>query len=100
MLTLTLTLKNFRKFTEAEFKFDQLLSLISGKSGQGKTTIYMAIMIRFVTPRGYKFQSYLWSCGAEPRPATLPSSARPAAEPLGRSVPPVAIAPERDQTLL
>lgn len=39
-----ITLKNFRKFTKAEFVFDKKFSLISGKSGCGKTTIFMAII--------------------------------------------------------
>jgi len=54
---LKLTLKNFRKFSNAEFIFDQQLSLISGKSGQGKTTIFMAIMFAF-TGDGKKLPMY------------------------------------------
>ncbi len=41
---LKLTLKNFRKFTSAEFTIDQQLSLIYGKSRQGTTTIFIAII--------------------------------------------------------
>ena len=54
---LKLTLKNFRKFATAEFTFDQQLSLISGKSGQGKTTIFMAIMFA-LTGEGKKLPTY------------------------------------------
>lgn len=54
---ITLILKNFRKFTDAVFKFDQQLSLISGKSGKGKTTIFMAIMFAF-TGDGKKLPTY------------------------------------------
>lgn len=54
---LKLTLKNFRKFATAEFTFDQQLSLISGKSGQGKTTIFMAIMFA-LNGEGKKLPTY------------------------------------------
>jgi DNA repair exonuclease SbcCD ATPase subunit len=54
---LKLTLKNFRKFTAAEFTFDQQLSLISGKSGQGKTTIFMAIIFA-LNGEGKKLPTY------------------------------------------
>jgi exonuclease SbcC len=40
---LKLTVNNFRKFIKQEFVFDKFLTLISGKSGQGKSTIFMAI---------------------------------------------------------
>jgi DNA repair exonuclease SbcCD ATPase subunit len=40
---LTVTLANFRKFENATFTFSNKFSLISGKSGKGKTTIFMAI---------------------------------------------------------
>jgi energy-coupling factor transporter ATP-binding protein EcfA2 len=40
---LTVTLVNFRKFENATFTFSNKFSLISGKSGKGKTTIFMAI---------------------------------------------------------
>lgn len=46
VLTLTMlkvTLVNFRKFENATFTFSNKFSLISGKSGKGKTTIFMAI---------------------------------------------------------
>ena len=41
---ITLKLTNFRKFEYREFVFDDKFILISGKSGSGKTTIFMAIM--------------------------------------------------------
>lgn len=40
---LKVTLVNFRKFENATFTFSNKFSLISGKSGKGKTTIFMAI---------------------------------------------------------
>ena len=39
-----ITLKNFRKFLNNEFIFDKNLSLISGNSGKGKTSIFMAFV--------------------------------------------------------
>jgi len=43
-MKIQLILKNFRKFLNNEFTFDKNLSLISGNSGKGKTTIFMAIV--------------------------------------------------------
>lgn len=43
-MIIKLTLKNFRKFANATFTFDKNLTLVSGKSGQGKTSIFMAIV--------------------------------------------------------
>jgi exonuclease SbcC len=54
---LKLILKNFRKFTSAEFTFDQQLSLIAGRSGSGKTTIFMGIMFA-LTGEGKKLPTY------------------------------------------
>ncbi|ASZ85096.1 116L [Cherax quadricarinatus iridovirus] len=48
-------LKNFRIFQSAEFTFDENFCLISGKSGRGKSTIFMAIMFA-ITGEGKKLQ--------------------------------------------
>lgn len=50
-------LKNFRKFEKREFSFDKRLTLISGKSGKGKTTIFMSIIFA-LTGDGKKIITY------------------------------------------
>jgi len=63
-MKLKLILKNFRKFTDASWVFEEGLTLISGKSGQGKSTIFMAIIF-VLTGEGKKLISFgKTSCSA------------------------------------
>lgn len=50
-------LKNFRKFEKNEFSFNEHLNLIAGKSGKGKTSIFMAIIFA-LTGDGKKIITY------------------------------------------
>lgn len=56
-MKLKLVLKNFKKFADATWVFDEGLTLISGKSGQGKSTIFMAILFA-LTGEGKKLISF------------------------------------------
>jgi exonuclease SbcC len=52
-----LILNNFRKFIDKEFIFEKSQTLIFGKSGQGKSTVFMAIIFA-LTGEGKKLISF------------------------------------------